>query len=200
MQPVVFFAPGFQRGFEKGGYNRVRKAIKRKGYEFVEVPIEWRTYPEDWKRQFLEAYRARVKSGQKVIFAGFSLGAVTAFLAAADQQPDELWLFSFSARFAEDIPHVPAEQLEYLETKTPGLVAKLRELVFAQLAPRIQCYTLLMMGAVEIKGSPLLHERMLAAQRSLANTSSLVVVEGVGHKANDPKYANAIAASILRAS
>lgn len=99
---TVLFIPGFQEDTKSRDYAKTIKAIEKAGYKVEFVDINWkRTTITHWVDEFNVVYE---KYDPKItILAGFSYGAMTAFVAATTKSPAELWLFSLSPYFAEDI-------------------------------------------------------------------------------------------------
>lgn len=83
-------------------YASVITAIEKEGYSIKFVPINWkRTTIDDWVDE-LDAVYANYDPSQTIL-AGFSYGAMTAFVSATKKNPFELWLFSLSPYFAKDL-------------------------------------------------------------------------------------------------
>lgn len=101
---TVLFIPGFQENIKSRDYPKTIRAIENAGYKVVSVDINWRrTTIRHWTDEFNAVYQKY--DPENTILAGFSYGAMTAFVVAAKRSPAELWLFSLSPYFAEDISH-----------------------------------------------------------------------------------------------
>lgn len=99
---TVLFVPGYQEDLTSRDYNATIKAIEKRGYKVEFVPIQWtRTTITNWVKELDKAYSNHDQS--QTILAGFSYGAMTAFVSATKRNPSELWLFSLSPYFAEDL-------------------------------------------------------------------------------------------------
>lgn len=100
---TVLLLPGFRESIDYRDYKSVIKAIETKGYKVRFIPINWnKTLLRDWTRE-LEAVYSTLDA-KTTILAGFSYGSMTAFMAATKRNPSELWLFSFSPYFSDDMP------------------------------------------------------------------------------------------------
>lgn len=187
---TVVFGPGLGCK-DQAALEPMIEVIKASGFAFEFVPTEWEgTTLTDWREQYRSVYERY--DPEERIGCGFSMGAVTAAVVAAEQPPSELWLFSLSARFAEDIPHLPREQTDYLGRERMEVFAKYR---FADIAPRITCPTLLVHGSKERGLYPTLVHRVEEASR-LIQGSRLVVAKKSGHNPAHSGYLEAIAQSI----
>lgn len=97
---TVLFVPGFKEDIESRDYKSTIKAIESSGYKVNFIPIEWsRTTIDDWLNELWAEYSKY--NPKETILAGFSFGAVTAFVAAAKQNPSELWLFPYRPIFTK---------------------------------------------------------------------------------------------------
>ena len=190
MVKTVVFGPGLDCK-DQAPLQPVIELIEARGFAFEFVPIEWEgTTLTDWHEQFRSACEKH--DTKEMIACGFSIGAVTALSVAATRPPSALWLFSLSARFAEDIPQLPKEQIDYLGPERMQVFAKQR---FADIAPRITCPTLLLHGSKERSLYPTLVHRVEEASR-LIRGSRLVVAKKSGHNLTHSGYLKAIAQSI----
>src|ERR1035437_7799397 len=99
---TVLFVPGYQEDMKSRDYASTIRAIESQGYEVKFVPINWkRTTIDQWVEE-LDAEYGKCDPKQTII-AGFSFGAMTAFVTATKRNPFELWLFSLSPYFVEDL-------------------------------------------------------------------------------------------------
>jgi pimeloyl-ACP methyl ester carboxylesterase len=186
---TVLFVPGFQEDLNFRNYASTITAIEKQGYRVKFVPINWkRTTIKDWVNELDRAY-ASYDSGQTVL-AGFSYGAMTAFISATKRNPSELWLFSLSPYFAKDLKSKNMEST-WLKQIGKRRVAAFSELSFSDLAKSVECKTLLFVGRVETTKWPVMHERTNEAHK-LLKTNELIVIEGVGHDVADSRYISGI--------
>src|ERR1700745_701040 len=99
---TVLFVPGYQEDIKSRDYTSTVRTIEKQGYKVKFVPINWvRTTIDNWVDE-LEAVYSKHDPADTIL-AGFSFGAITAFVAAVKQNPFELWLFSLSGYFDEDV-------------------------------------------------------------------------------------------------
>ena len=194
MKTVLFF-PGFKSTEEK--CRPVLDCIEEKGYDAIFVTCDWEeTTFADWIAHARAVYAQY--DPERVILAGHSLGAIVAFVLAAECSPYALWLMSLSGRFAEDIPLLSQKTKDHLG---PQVVKSLSQLSFGSLVVAIRCATLLIIGELEAKQYPELafrvHEtyKILSAKLGL---DSVRLVEATGAKHNPAvrAYFLAIASSI----
>jgi pimeloyl-ACP methyl ester carboxylesterase len=190
---TVLFVPGFQEDLKTRNYQATINAIKSRGYEVTFVPIEWsRTTIEQWTKQLDNVYEKY--DPKNTILAGFSYGAMTAFMSAAKRNPSELWLFSLSPYFAEDLKSKNMKQT-WLKGIGHRRVTAFSQLDFSKLAKLITCKTLLFTGQIEIDKWPVMGERTSTAHKLLHN-NELSVIEGVGHDVANAHYIAKIEAVI----
>jgi predicted alpha/beta hydrolase family esterase len=113
---TVLLLPGNTETLETRDYPGLIKAIEKAGYKVKFIPIKWK-YADinDWVAQLHKEY---VKHDPKnTILAGFSFGAMTVFVEAARRLPAELWLFSLSPYFAEDLDILDPKWLQGIGKK-----------------------------------------------------------------------------------
>jgi pimeloyl-ACP methyl ester carboxylesterase len=188
---TVLFIPGFREDMESRNYRSTLAAIERKGYAVKFVPIRWaRTTINDWVKELNAEYSKHDPA--ETILAGFSYGSMTAFMAAVNKNPSELWLFSFSPYFSDDMPGIKKSWLSNIGRHRAD---SFRKLDFSTLAKSITCKTLLMVGEIEAAKYPLLNKRTKQAHQKIAN-SNLIVVKGAGHDVADKNYIAAIKGAI----
>lgn len=179
--------PGFKETIDNPDYQNLISGINKSGYSVIFVQINW-DYSTiiDWIEDFYTVFNKH-KSKDYVI-AGFSFGAVTAFCASAELKPSELWLFSLSPYFDDD--------LDIIRKKYSKLIGKRRieafeKLDFDKLCFKISCTTKIFYGEVEAKKYPTLKKRCVIANQKI-NNSSLFIIKDTDHKINDHRYINAI--------
>lgn len=189
---TVLLTPGFKQNLHNRNYAATLQAIESSGYSTEFVPINWsRTTIEDWVKQ-LETRYAHYEP-HDTILAGFSFGAMTALVAAAQRNPSELWLFSLSPYFAEDLTRYSDAGL----SKDMGIhrATSFRSLSFADLAKNIHCRTLLFIGDKEAERWPTLEERITNADGLLKNSRIITIPKGE-HDVTSQGYIEAIAKTI----
>ena len=190
---TVLFVPGFREGMKSRDYASTIHAIEAQGYKVKFIPINWlRTTIDDWVQELETAYSKY--DPQDTILAGFSYGAMTCFIAATGRNPSELWLFSLSPYFAEDIKSKNMKQ-SWLKNIGHRRVTAFRNLKFKDLAKSIKCKTLLFVGEIEADKWQILKKRTLTAHDLLENSVQMIV-PSVGHDVTDPNYIAAIKAAI----
>lgn len=188
---TVLFIPGFREDIKSRDYKSTLAAIESKGYQVKFVPINWaRTTIEDWAKELNKEYSQHEPAD--TILAGFSFGSMTAFIAAVDKNPSELWLFSFSPYFSDDMPDMKKSWLSNIGHRRAD---SFRKLNFNSLAKSIKCKTLIIVGEVEAAKYPLINKRSKIAHQKIAN-SNLVVVEGADHDVSDKNYIATITEAI----
>lgn len=183
---TVLLVPGFQETLHTRDYQAVIDAIGSKGYNVQFVPIHWkRTTIVDWVSELSGVYQKYDPS--EVILAGFSYGAMTALVTAAARTPSQLWCFSLSPYFSEDIGSVRMK-LGWLKSIGVRRTAAFSKLRFKDLVKEVRCKTLLFVGEGE---SEIVQERSFVAHRLLTN-NRLKTIPHVGHDVGDPLYVAAI--------
>ena len=186
---TVLFVPGFQENLHSRDYSATIVAIKKRGYEVKFVPINWkRTTIEDWTRELDLIYQKH--DSKDTILAGFSYGAMTAFMSATKKNPSELWLFSLSPYFAEDLKSRNM-MITWLRQIGNRRVKAFSKLNFASLSKNVQCRTLLFAGQLEINKWPVIAERVTRANKLLKN-AKLTIVQDAGHDVSNKGYIDAI--------
>jgi len=186
---TVLFVPGYQEDLKSRDYSATITAIKDHGYKVKFVPIKWsRTTIDDWVRELDEVYAKY--DPQQTILAGFSFGAMTAFMSATKRNPAELWLFSLSPYFAEDLKSQNMNQA-WLKRVGHRRVTAFSKLDFKNLAKSVTCKTLLFTGQLEINKWPVIGERSAAAHK-LLQKNTLTIVKEAGHDVADKHYIAAI--------
>src|SRR5688500_13200791 len=162
---TVLFVPGFKENLTSRDYSSVIKAIKGSGYNITFVPIQWnRTKIDDWLAE-LELEYAKYNP-KETILAGFSFGAMTTFVAATRQNPCELWLFSLSPYFREDI-HSKNMRKSWLNRIGHRRVSAFDKLTFQDLSKSIRCRTLVFVGEIEM---PSVRQRALNANTLISHS------------------------------
>lgn len=186
---TVLVVPGYQEDFTFRDYKSVLTAIESKGYKAKFVPITWkRKTIADWVTELEKEY-AKYEP-KDVVLAGFSYGAMTAFVAAAKQNPAELWLFSLSPYFTEDLESKNMKQT-WLNGIGHRRVSAFAALNFKELAKQVQCKALLFIGQLEMDKYKVMGERSDAAAKILSNNER-IVISGVGHDVSHKEYVEAI--------
>lgn len=190
---TVLFVPGFKEDLKSRNYKSTIKAIKESGYNVKFVSIQWdRTTIDDWLVELESEYSKY--NPKETILAGFSFGAMTAFTSATKQNPSELWLFSLSPYFNEDIHSVNMKK-SWLNHIGHRRVSAFDKLNFQDLARRIKCKTLIFARKTEIDKWPDMRDRTFNAEK-LINNSELFIIDGVGHDVSDRLYIDALKEAI----
>ena len=190
---TVLLVPGYQEDLTSRDYSAIIKAIKKRGYIVKFVPIKWtRTTIRDWTKELDEIYSSYDPA--QTILAGFSYGAMTAFMSATKCNPSQLWLFSLSPYFDEDL-NSKNMKATWLKAIGHRRVQAFSELNFHELAKSIKCKTLLFAGQLEINKWPVIGERVADAHRRL-KSNELIIIQGAGHDAANEFYIQAIAEAI----
>jgi pimeloyl-ACP methyl ester carboxylesterase len=188
---TVLFVPGFRQSLETDDYIATIKAIQSKGYNVVFVPINWyRTTIDDWVNELSDTYAKYAPS--ETILAGFSYGAMTVLVEAAQRQPSELWLFSLSPYFSEDIPLL---KLAWLRTIGKQRTERFWRQSFNSLARKITCKNLLFIGQNEAKKYPYLDKRVNIAHEMLAH-NELIRIPNCDHDVTSREYIEGIRSAI----
>ncbi|HSX30140.1 MAG TPA: hypothetical protein VLE73_06285 [Candidatus Saccharimonadales bacterium] len=188
---IVLFVPGFKENLKTRDYKSTIKAIESKGYTVKFVPIHWRrTVISNWVEELDKIYANY--NPQETILAGFSYGSMTAFMSATKRNPAELWLFSFSPYFSDDMPKI---KKSWLRTIGHRRADAFRALDFNKLAKTITCKTLIIVGEVEATKYPLIVNRSQVAHTSIKN-SRLITAAGSDHNVADKNYIAAIVEAI----
>ena len=188
---TVLFVPGFREDINSRNYEVTLEAIKQKGYATQFVPVHWNnTILDDWVAQLQKAYNKH--NPNDIILAGFSYGSLTAFMGACIKNPFELWLFSLSPYFSDDIPALKSSWLKEIGKHRVENFSKLN---FSRLAEEIKCRTLIMFGELEAQKYPLISNRAYIANKMITN-STLVQVKNAGHDVTNPNYIDAIKKAI----
>lgn len=174
-------------------YTATIKAIEKHGYTVKFIPIKWaRTTIEHWTAELDSIYATY--NPKDTILAGFSYGSVTAFMSATKRNPSELWLFSLSPYFSEDIKSKHMKQT-WLKAIGHRRVMAFSQLDFKELAKSITCEVLLFVGQQEIAQFPMIGNRATIAHQLLKH-NKLFIIEGVGHDVANEHYIAAIEKAI----
>lgn len=186
---TVLFVPGSGEDIHSRDYASTINAIEKKGYKVKFVDITWpRTIPEKWAAELNAVYAQY--DPKDTILAGFSFGAVTAFLSAVKRTPSQLWLFSLSPYFAEDI-NGETMKPTWLKQLGRRRVASFSKLHFGKLLDKISSKTIFFYGNLELPNWPDISYRTTAVKRS--KNSTVKIVKGAGHDVTHPNYIKAIA-------
>lgn len=190
---TVLLVPGYTEDINSRDYHSVIQAIKKQGYAVKFIPIHWkRSTISDWVKQLDTVYIKH--DPRQTILAGFSFGAMTAFMSATKRNPSELWLFSLSPYFNEDL-HSKNMRKSWLNRIGHRRVSDFDKLKFDDLAKTIRSKTLVFAGEVEINKWPGMKVRAINAEKSIQN-SKLYIVSNVGHDVSDRLYVDVIKQTI----
>ena len=179
---TILFIPGFGEGVDDRDYPALLRLYEEAGYASHFVRLKWsRTTLHHWVREFNQIYAHYEPS--EAVLAGFSFGAVTAFMAASERVPNELWLYSMSPYFHGDKPKKAwTDHIGIRRTQA------FREIDFDNLAKKIHCKAKVFYG--ELEGREV-EGRAKTAARKLPN-AQLISVPGAGHDVADVHYLAAI--------
>ncbi len=187
---TVLFVPGFFEDIDSRDYRRVLKLFEDNGYKAVFVPTKWEyTTLHDWHKECMAAYEKY--DSRTTCLAGFSYGAMTAFSVAAERPPAELWLFSLSPYFSDDIDTIPQKELTYIGKRRAKVFS---EVSFTTLADNISCPVFLFYGDSEYKR---VIQRVEKAHK-IINNSSLIRVPDTRHDVTAPRYLEKIESQLLK--
>lgn len=182
MNKTVLFVPGFKESRDSRDYQSVISAIESKGYVVRFVSISWdRTTIYSWVEQLESVYSDH--DPEQTILAGFSFGAMTALSTAVKRNPYQLWLFSLSPYYAEDISTL-AKYNEELATVGKRRMQAFENLNFQPIVDRINCKSLVLVGEDEYTETK---ERCKLAAKQLKG-SRLVKVANTAHDVSDKQY------------
>lgn len=187
---TLLFVPGYRENNNSRDYESVLDLFRDAGCDVHFVNIDWkRTTVNEWVSQLLAVYD---QIDGDVVLAGFSFGAVTALVAASQRPASEIWLFSLSPFFSEDLSH-----LKSWETKQLGKrrVAAAANTSFRSVSGVVHCPVKLFVGSREIARWPEMKARFNEASCAFSDVTP-IVVEGVGHRVDHKLYAAAIARAI----
>ena len=188
---TVLFVPGFKEDIHSRNYTNLVKAIEEKGYKVRFVSIKWTgTSIDDWVAELDDVYLKY--DPKKVILAGFSYGSMTAFISATQHNPLELWLFSFSPYFSENMSMIKKVWLAYAGFKRVKLF---KGMTFPALAKLISCKTLVFYGELEARKYPVIRNRSYITHGYISK-SKLIEVLGSGHDVTSSSYIKAIKVNI----
>ncbi len=189
---TVLFVPGFQEDLNSRDYTKTMKVIEAAGYAVEFVPINWfRTTIESWVQELDAAYAAH--DPMETILAGFSFGAMTAFMSALKRSPAELWLFSLSPYFREDLESKEMKRT-WLKFIGHRREASFRKIQFTELVQKIHAPTIFFYGGAELKKWPNIDYRSKAING--IPTMTVKIAEGAEHDVTSDSYVAAISESI----
>lgn len=190
---TVLLVPGFKENLESRDYKSTIKAIEECGYNVKFVTIQWdRTTIDDWLVALESEYSRH--DPQETILAGFSFGAMTAFIGASKQNPYELWLFSLSPYFNEDI-HSKNMRKSWLSHIGHRRVSAFDKFTFKDLAKEVKCKTIIFAGKNELNKWAGMKHRALSAEKLIEN-NTLVIIDNVEHDVSNNLYIDAIRQAI----
>jgi pimeloyl-ACP methyl ester carboxylesterase len=115
-----------------------------------------------------------------------------AFVAATKRLPSELWLFSLSPYFSDDLPKLKKSWKSNIGHRRVEAFGRLN---FIQLANEITCPTLLILGLIETQKYPMMQHRTNEAQAEIKN-NRYIVVKDSDHDVADSNYIMVIKAAI----
>ena len=190
---TVLFIPGMGEGINDRDYASVIKTIESKGYKVTFLPIQWRrTTITDWTNELNSIYTQY--DPKQTILAGFSCGAMAALAVAAQSNPAELWLFSLSPYFAEDIKSKLMNPA-WIKAIGKRRTAAFAKLGFRDLASKVFCKTLVLAGEQELSKWPIMKRRLQNAIKTFPD-SKLTIVPKSEHDVANENYIQVIKNSI----
>ena len=188
---TVLFVPGFQEDLKDRDYTSVLRAIESKGYKVQFVHIQWkRTTIDGWVKELESVYKDY--GTKETILAGFSYGAMTALVTASNRNPAELWLFSLSPYFTEDISLL---KLAWLRNIGKQRTEKFWRTSFNELYPKIDCPVKLFIGEKEIQKWPIMKHRFKDSAGKFKNCTPFEI-PNVGHEVDHQYYIRGIVKNI----
>lgn len=191
---TVLYVPGYGETRDDHNAGAVFSTVEARGDRAVFVSLDWRQTITEWIGELKRCYAKCDPLSTTIV--GMSLGAASAFAAVAttdrDKQPARLCLFSLSARFREDFPHLSRSSIDFFTVKQQQAF---KGLCFNALAPRVACPTLLVIGAHEYEELPTLAARVHKAHKLIPN-AKLVVARRSGHNLSHSGYRQVIAAEV----
>jgi pimeloyl-ACP methyl ester carboxylesterase len=185
---TVLFVPGFDEDIDDRDYTSTISAIEDKGYKVKFVDIQWkRTTINDWTAE-LDVIYAKYDP-KDTILAGFSFGAVTAFMSAVKRSPSELWLFSLSPYFIEDLNNRDMKP-SWLKQIGHRRVTAFARLSFVNLVKKIHSKIILIYGDQELPKWPDIAYRYKVTDG--LKSAQVKIVVGAGHDVSNSNYIHAI--------
>lgn len=190
---TVIFVPGFRENLLSRNYAGAIATIEFGGYKVVFVQINWhKTTLTDWVKQIGEVYNNFEPA--QTILAGFSFGALTSLVVAANRVPCELWLFSLSPYFADDLLGFKKSWLKDIGHRREAVFKTMN---FGAITRKISCKTILLYGSIEAKKYPLIARRAQLTCQAIDNCTSYCI-DGADHDVGDPNYIKAIRQTIIQ--
>lgn len=185
---TVLFVPGFQEDINSRNYKKTIAAIEKAGYQVRFVAINWsRTTIYDWVRELEEVYSAY--DPKSTVLAGFSFGAMTAFMMSVKRSPSELWLYSLSPYFSEDLVN-PGFRSSWLRVIGSRREKTFRELNFSELIHKITSHMVFFYGETELKTWSDISYRHKILE-SVPRAEEILIPNGK-HDVTSDEYINAI--------
>ena len=187
----AYLIPGSGEDLKSRDYQAVLDMYKGLGYESKFIPIDWKYKTiDDW----LEQVRSKIpkKDLANSLLSGFSFGSMIALAIAAEVNPKQLLLFSLSPYFKEDMP-LP---LKYEKWAGKRRIENFKQVSFNELAAKIKCPTLLLIGSKEISKYKDMNHRSTEANKRIKN-SKLIVVNNIGHNVDNPGYIKVIKKELM---
>lgn len=189
---TVLFIPGFQEDIKSRDYTKTIKVIEKAGYKVKFVDINWkRTTIVHWVDEFNNTYENY--DPKTTILAGFSYGAMTAFMASVARSPAELWLFSLSPYFAEDIANPTFKQtwLKYIGHRRED---SFKSMSYKKLIKQIDSKIKFFYGEVELTTFPNITYRHEIAKSS--SNMQTILIPDAKHDVASQVYIDAIERAI----
>ena len=115
-----------------------------------------------------------------------------AFCAASKRNPKQLWLFSLSPYFSEDLPKQKKSHLAAIGHRR---VSAFNEIYFSKLIKNIKCRTLIFLGDLEANKFPDIYNRSIGTSKHIKK-SNLILVSDTDHDVSSTNYIKCIVDNI----
>lgn len=119
---------------------------------------------------------------------------MASLVVASGKNPSELWLFSLSSYFAEDLVS-KSQKKTWVSRLGHRRVDAFHALNFKQLASKVDCKTLLFYGQKELDAWPIMAERAAGAHKYLPH-NEFILIRNAGHDVASQLYVAAIEKAI----
>lgn len=178
---VAYIIPGYKHSVERKIYQDVIDAFNSKSVETIPVNVKWKYHTISQNTKDFLKDVSNVKA-DKIIYFGFSYGALISFLASIKAKPDIQILCSLSPYFNEDLPnlfkswkrHIGKRRLEDFKTMNANFLSSL-----------IKSETYLLYGTKEGK---FIEGRAKNTFSNLSCKKYLIAVSGAKHDIGDKNY------------
>jgi predicted alpha/beta hydrolase family esterase len=185
---IRLYVPQYGETIDNHDADIIFDIAARKGHEQRFVELDWKETVTDWSQAVKQAYAECDPNETEIISMSLGSVATLAAIATVKVQPRRLCLLSLSARWKEDIPNMPAEHLAVF---SEAQIAAFAQLSFNEIAPRVICPTLLVVGSLEREKLPAVWNRVEKAAELIPN-SMRVIAENAGHALYHDGYQQAL--------